>query len=494
MDLSRKAPPCALVIFGASGDLTRRKLLPALRGLAEEGRLGEEVVVVGVARTPMTDEAFREMAADVGDGPSQSWSRVLSRARYVAGDYDDPSTYATLAKVLDGADASLGTQGNRLFYLALPPQLFGHVARHLGEAGLSRPVGDGFARLVIEKPFGWDFESARDLYAEISTSFAEEQIFRIDHYLAKETVQNLLALRFATSVFEPMWNRTWIDNVQVTVAETIGVGERGESYEGTGAVRDIVQNHVLQVLSLLLMEAPASFHPEAIRDEKLKLLRAIRPLGEGDAIEHCAVRGQYARGGTREHPMPGYREEPGVDPLSKVETFVALKLEINNWRWAGVPVFVRTGKRLPVRVTELAMEFKQPPQLPFLPAGDRASSPDALIVRVYPDEGLSLQFGAKVPGHEFNIRQASMDFRYATDEEGQGAEAYERVLLDALVGDATLFVRADEVGRAWRIVDPLLEAWAQSNDPIPLYEASSWGPREANELLSREGRHWRLSG
>jgi len=494
MDSSRKSPPCALVIFGASGDLTRRKLLPALRGLAEEGRLGEEVVVIGVARTAMSDEQFAEMAADAGDRPSEPWSRVLSRAHYVAGDYDDPSTYADLAKALADADATQGTAGNRLYYLALPPQLFGHVARRLGEAGLAQPAGDGFCRLVIEKPFGWDFESARSLYAEISSSFHEDQIFRIDHYLAKETVQNLLALRFATAVFEPMWNRTWIDNVQVTVAETIGVGERGESYEGTGAVRDIVQNHVLQVLSLLLMEAPASFHAEAIRDEKLKLLRAIRPLGEAGPIDQYAVRGQYARGGTREHPMPGYREEPGVDPLSSVETFVALKLEINNWRWAGVPVYVRTGKRLPERVTELALEFKQPPQLPFLPAGDRATSPDALVVRVYPDEGLSLQFSAKVPGHEFNLRQAAMEFRYATEEEGEGAEAYERVLLDALVGDATLFVRADEVGRAWRIVDPLLEAWAASREPIPLYGAASWGPREANDLLARDGRHWRLSG
>jgi glucose-6-phosphate 1-dehydrogenase len=491
VDLDRTSPPCALVVFGASGDLPRRKLLPALEGLPNEGRLGPEVVLIGVARTPMSDDEFRE-AAGAGDGGR--WGELVARARYVAGSYEDPATSARLAEVLADADAVHGTSGNRLFYLALPPQLFGDVAAHLGAAGLSSPQEGSFARLVIEKPFGWDFESAHAIYRQISASFHEDQIYRIDHYLAKENVQNLLALRFATSAFEPMWNRTWIDNVQITVAETIGVGDRGESYEGTGAVRDIVQNHVLQVLALLLMEAPASFHPEAIRDEKLRLLRAICPIGEYGPFEECAVRGQYARGGTREHPMAGYREEPGVDPVSDVETFVALRLKINNWRWAGVPVYVRTGKRLPERVTEVAMEFKQPPQLPFLPAGARMSSPDALIVRVFPDEGLSLQFGAKVPGHAFNLRQASMDFSYATDTEGAGAEAYERVLLDALVGDPTLFVRADEVGRAWRIVDPLLEAWAGSSEPIPLYAAASWGPREAAELLARDGRRWRLSG
>jgi glucose-6-phosphate 1-dehydrogenase len=491
----RHSPPCALVIFGASGDLTRRKLLPALRRLAADDRLGPNFALVGVARSEVGDDHFRALArGDDSEPSSDQWDRVLETARYLRGDYDDPETYRLLREMLKEADDASGTSGNRVFYLATPPQLFGCVARHLGDADLANGAGDGFARLVIEKPFGWDEESAKVLYNEIATSFAEDQVYRIDHYLAKETVQNLLAMRFATTVFEPMWNRTWVDNVQITVAETIGVGERGGFYEATGAVRDIVQNHVLQVLSLLLMEAPASFHPEAIRDEKLKLLRAVLPVGENSDVEHCAVRGQYARGGTRDHPMPGYREESDVDPLSNTETFVALRLNVNNWRWAGVPVYVRTGKRLPVRVTEVAMEFKQPPQLPFLPKGDRATKPDALVVRIFPDEGLSLQFGAKVPGHEFDIRQASMDFRYSTHEEGPGAEAYERVILDALVGDPTLFVRADEVARAWRIVDPLLAAWERSTDPIPLYQAASWGPREASELLQRDGRRWRLSG
>jgi glucose-6-phosphate 1-dehydrogenase len=496
MEPDRTSPPCVLVIFGASGDLTRRKLLPALRRLATQSRLPEAFALVGVGRTPMSDEEFRALCRDLEDDGNASgiaWDELLSRTHYVAGGYDDPATYVRIAEAVKQSDDSYGTQGNRLFYLSTPPQLFGTVARNLGASGLSMGTGDGFARLVIEKPFGWDEESARALYIEISSAFSEQQIFRIDHYLAKETVQNLLALRFANSIFEPMWNRTWVDNVQITVAETLGVGERGGFYDGTGAVRDIVQNHVLQVLSLLLMEAPASFHPEAIRDEKLKLLRAIQPLGEGEDLNQVAVRGQYARGGTRDDPMPGYREEPGVDPLSSTETFVALRLNINNWRWSGVPVYVRTGKRLPTRTTELVMEFRQPPQLPLFPSGDGEVKPDALVVRVQPNDGLSLQFGAKVPGHAFSIRQASMDFRYSTEADGPGAEAYERVLLDALVGDPTLFVRADEVGRAWRIVDPLLEYWANCPDPIPFYEASSWGPREAAKLLSHQGRRWRLS-
>ena len=296
---ARTSPPCVLVIFGASGDLTRRKLLPALRSLASQRRLPSEFVLVGVGRTPMSDEEFRQLCAQPGDepvAPDDGWESLLTRTQYVAGDYEDPATYRRLAEVLKGSDDAYGTAGNRLFYLATPPQLFGTVPRHLGLAGLSEGSGDGFARLVIEKPFGWDEASARSLYVEISSAFTEQQIFRIDHYLAKETVQNLLALRFANSIFEPMWNRTWVDNVQITVAETIGVGDRGGFYEGTGAVRDIVQNHVLQVLSLLLMEPPASFHPEAIRDEKLKLLRAIQPLGDGDDLDLSAVRGQYARG------------------------------------------------------------------------------------------------------------------------------------------------------------------------------------------------------
>jgi glucose-6-phosphate 1-dehydrogenase len=490
-DQDRRSPPCALVIFGVSGDLTARKLLPARERLAADGALPPEVSLVGVARTPMTDQEFATYCARAvaGSGGAR-WQSLVDTARYVQGGYDDPATYQRLADVLADVDRAQGTGGNRVYYLATPPRLFSPIAISLGKAGLSRPDDGSFVRAVIEKPFGWDEASARDLYADLSTAFEEEQIFRIDHYLAKETVQNLLALRFANSIFEPIWNRTWVDNIQITVAETLGVGQRGGFYETTGAMRDIVQNHVLQVLSLFLMEPPTSFHPEAIRDEKVKLLRAIRPLDEEREIAANAVRGQYTRGGTREDLMAGYREEPGVDPLSSTETFVALRLEIANWRWNGVPVYVRTGKRLPARVTEVTMEFRRPPQLPLFPGTATDLEPDALIVRVQPNEGLSLNFGAKVPGHAFRVQKASMDFSYTSFREAS-PDAYERVILDALIGDPTLFIRADEVGRSWRIVDPVLQYWSGDPGPIPLYQAATWGPSEAAALITRDGRSWR---
>jgi glucose-6-phosphate 1-dehydrogenase len=493
VDADRRSPPCVLVIFGASGDLTARKLLPALERLAGYGALPPEVALVGVARTAMTDEEFGDLCrrSAAGEGHPR-WTELTAAARYVSGGYDDPATYQRLAEVLAECDRRHGTAGNRVYYLATPPRLFGPIAVSLGKAGLSVPSGDGFVRAVIEKPFGWDEVSAKELYADLSSAFVEEQIFRIDHYLAKETVQNLLALRFANSIFEPIWNRTWVDNVQITVAETLGVGDRGGFYETTGAMRDIVQNHVLQVLSLFLMEPPTSFHPEAIRDEKVKLLRAIRPLDEEAEIAANAVRGQYTRGGTREELMPGYRDEPGVDPLSSTETFVAMRLGIENWRWAGVPVYVRTGKRLPARITEVAMQFHRPPQLPLFPGTAEGLEPDALIVRVQPDEGLSLRFGAKVPGHAFRVQKASMDFSYESFEE-QSPDAYERVILDALLGDPTLFIRADEVGRSWRIVDPVMRYWSGDAGPIPLYQAATWGPPEAGSLIARDGRSWRHS-
>jgi glucose-6-phosphate 1-dehydrogenase len=352
-DAARRAPACALVIFGASGDLTERKLLPAIRQLAAHHRLRPEFALVGVARTAMSDEEWADKClsdhSGSGNGPPE-WAPKAS-FRYVSGGYDDPETYHRLAEVLTECDRTLGTGGHRVFYLATPPRLFGTIAVQLGKSGLNVSTEGDWPRLVIEKPFGWDEASARSLYTDISASFKESQIFRIDHYLAKDTVQNLLALRFANSIFEPIWNRNWVDNVQITVAETIGVGSRGGFYDTTGAIRDIVQNHVLQVLSLFLIEPPTSFHPEAIRDEKVKLLRSIRPLTEPEDISRSAIRGQYTRGGTRENLILGYREEEGVDPLSSTETFVALKLDIDNWRWAGVPVYIRTGKCLPRRAT-----------------------------------------------------------------------------------------------------------------------------------------------
>jgi glucose-6-phosphate 1-dehydrogenase len=486
-----QTPPCVLVIFGASGDLTARKLLPALGRLAADAALAPEVTLVGVARTALSDDKFRARCHDAIDASGPGVDQLIAGARYVAGGYDDPATYEALGHLLADLDERRGTGGSRVYYLATPPRLFGQIAVRLGTAGLDKSPTGGFVRLVIEKPFGWDEQSARELYAEISSMFAEEQVFRIDHYLAKETVQNLLAVRFANAIFEPIWNRTWVDNVQITVAESIGVEDRGGFYESAGAMRDIVQNHVLQVLSLFLMEPPTSFHPEAIRDEKLKLLRAVRPFAGEPDIARRVVRGQYARGGTREDPMPGYREEVGVDPVSSVETFVALRLDIDNWRWAGVPVYVRTGKRLPQRVTEVAVEFQRPPQLPLFPGSD--PEPDALLLRVAPSEGLSIRFGAKVPGRSFDVRKASMDFAYSEGSPHGSADAYERVIFDALHGDPTLFIRADEVGRSWRIVDPIIEYWAASSEPIPLYQAGTWGPREASNLVAVDGRRWRHS-
>lgn len=486
-----RTPPGVLVIFGASGDLAKRKLLPALGRLAAEDALAPEVTLVGVARTPLTDEEFRARCRGAMASAGPGADHLIAGARYVAGGYDDAATYTALEQLIRKLDERSGAAGNRVFYLATPPQLFGSIAERLGAAGLANSRIDGFVRLVIEKPFGWDAESARELYVQISSVFAEEQVFRIDHYLAKETVQNLLAVRFANAIFEPIWNRTWVDNVQITVAESIGVEGRGGFYETAGAMRDIVQNHVLQVLSLFLMEPPTSFHAEAIRDEKLKLLRAIRPLTAEEDIARHTVRGQYARGGTRQEPMPAYREEAGVDPVSNVETFAALRLHIDNWRWAGVPVYVRTGKRLPQRVTEVAVEFQRPPQLPLFPGSD--PEPDALLLRVAPTEGLSIRFGAKVPGRSFDVRKASMDFAYADGFPNGSADAYERVIFDALLGDPTLFIRADEVGRSWRIVDPIIEYWAGATEPIPLYQAGTWGPREANDLIAADGRRWRHS-
>ena len=487
----KAAPPHVLIVFGASGDLTTRKLLPAIAGLSDHGGLPDQFVVVGVARTQWTDDEFRKAAIEAVPDPSDRWRAMAGRFRYVAGEYASKETFDRLKQILEEVDRTAGTSGNRVYYLATVPEMFGEIATALAEHGCTKPADDSsFVRLVVEKPYGHDLASATALDAALHAALDESQIYRIDHYMGKETVQNVLALRFANAIFEPVWNRRYVDQVQITVAESLGVEHRGGFYEHAGALRDIVQNHVMQVLALTLMEPPAKVDAGGIRDEKVKLLRAVE-VPSVDSAAGSAVRGQYVAGVIDGTDVPAYRHEQDVASDSQTETYVAMQLAVDNWRWAGVPVYVRTGKRLAKRVTEVALQFKRVPHLAFGGKLGRDLHPNTLVLRIQPDDGISILFGAKVPGETFQLRTVSMDFSYATAFPGEQGGGYERLLHDAMIGDPTLFIRTDEVEQAWEIVDPFLQSWRDGNVPLSRYAAGSWGPHEAELLLGRDGNQWR---
>jgi glucose-6-phosphate 1-dehydrogenase len=447
---------------------------------------------MGFARREWTDEQFRELMKDAVARYSRTpleieiWDSFARGLHYVSGSFDDADAYLQLGSRLEAHDRAHGTSGNRLFYLATPPDAYTTIAERLGLGGLARP-SSGWSRLVVEKPYGRDLGSARELDHAIGAVFRERQIYRIDHYLGKETVQNILVFRFGNGIFEPIWNRRYVDNIQVSVAETVGVEGRGGYYEHAGALRDMVQNHLLQVLSLVAMEPVASFGGDAVRDEKAKVFEAIVPIAE---VAKETVRGQYTTGAILGESVTGYREEDGVDPRSNTETFAALKLHIENWRWADVPFYLRTGKRLPKRATEVAITFKTPPLHLFRQMGGEDLTPNLLVLRIQPDEGISLRFGAKVPGTRTGVRPVNMDFRYGTAFGTDPPEAYERLLLDAMIGDSTLFTRWDSVQAAWSLLTPVIDAWDNQERALEFYESGSWGPDGARELIEQDGRGW----
>ena len=493
--LPRVPDPGIMVIFGASGDLTSRKLVPALYELAAQRRLPMEFAVVGLSRTKMSHDEFRERLREKleeqrSEGVSEDvWDSFSKGIFYLPGDSKDPETYRELREFLQELDGERETEGNRIFYLSSSPSLFSTIVERLGEAGMNEGENGGFSRLVVEKPFGRDLESARELNGDIRRYFEESQIYRIDHYLGKETVQNILALRFANGIFEPVWSQHYVDHVQITVAEDIGVGTRGAFYEEAGALRDIVQNHVMQLLCLTAMEPPVAFDADTVREEKVKVLKAVRPIPE-DGVQDFAVRGQYGRGWVWGEEVSGYREEKNVAPDSSTETFMALKLFVDNWRWAGVPFYIRAGKRMPKKATEIAIQFRPSPHTPFSGGETEELEPNVLVIRVQPEEGISLKIGAKVPGSGFEIRSVNMDLLYGTAFLEEAPDAYQRLLLDLMLGDPTLFIRADEAEMAWNILASVMEAWSRDSK-VAFYPAGSWGPEEADALLARDGRSWR---
>jgi glucose-6-phosphate 1-dehydrogenase len=484
--------PAVVVIFGASGDLTKRKLLPALFHLEQSGLLPDQFAVVGVARRPLQDEFPKDMRdgilqfGGVKEG-EKKLDEFIAKVRYHAMNFDDPEGYGKLKALLEDIDQKQDTKGNRLFYLATAPEYFADIIEQLGKHGMAKPP-QGKVHTIIEKPFGHDLDSARQLNDEVNRVFAEDQIFRIDHYLGKETVQNILIFRFANGIFEPVWNRNYIDHVQITAAEDIGIEGRGPFYEKAGALRDVVQNHVMELLSFVAMEPPVSFEAEAMRREKVKVWRSIQAIHPMDT-----VRGQYGPGKVDGKDVKGYRQEDRVDPNSGTETYAALKVGIENWRWAGVPFYLRAGKRLAKRVTEITIQFKQPPQLLFKQQSGACKElqPNLIAMRIQPDEGISLRFGAKVPSPNMEVCPVNMNFSYADAFGKSSANGYERLLLDAMLGDATLFAHRDGVEATWTLLTPILDQWASTKPKgFPNYASGTWGPDSGDELLARDGRAW----
>ena len=495
--VGRPGDPCIMVIFGAAGDLTQRKLIPALYNLAKQQLLSREFAVVGLSHGQMSTDEFRKRVADdikhyagsSADADLIEW--FLRRLYYITGEFDDKNVYANLKQSLEKINQDHSTHGNYFFYMATAPRFFGPVVEQLAAVGLMDQNAQHWRRIIIEKPFGHDLDSARALNAQLLRVAHEKQIYRIDHYLGKETVQNILAFRFANGIFEPIWNRRYIDHVQISVAETVGVEQRGSYYDTAGALRDMVPNHIMQLISLTAMEPPVSFQADAVRDEQNKILRAIQPLSSEDVLSKT-VRGQYGPGSVEAQRVPGYREEQDVPPDSRTETFVAMKLAIDNWRWADVPFYLRTGKRLAAQNTHITIQFRRAPFVLFRDTPVENLMPNQLVLHIQPEEGISLQFAAKVPGPIMRLGAVDMNFEYADYFGTQPSTGYERLLHDCMIGDATLFQRADMVEAGWCVVSPALDVWkALPPRNFPNYSAGSWGPREADELLERDGRRWR---
>jgi glucose-6-phosphate 1-dehydrogenase len=496
MSLSSQHEPTVIVIFGASGDLTQRKVVPALYNLFLDHWLPERFALIGFARTSFTETSFREhlrqgvdQFSRRGKADDKDWQAFAPHIHYMSADYGDPAAYATLSNHLSKLDKAWDTTANRVFYLATPPGNFEIIVQRLGEANLSR---DKRNRIVLEKPFGRDLSSARTLNHTLTSIFDESQIYRIDHYLGKETVQNILALRFANALFEPIWNRHYIDHVQITVAEDVGVEHRGGYYDHAGALRDMIQNHLIQILCLIAMEPPVSFNANEIRNKKVDVLRAIRPIPQ-EHVNQFAVRGQYGNGWIQGQRVPAFREEPGVASDSSTETFAALKLSVDNWRWQDVPFYLRTGKRLPARVSEVSIQFRPVPHQSFPPSAVRDWQPNRLVIHIQPEEGTLLRIQAKQPGLTMCLSPVDMHFTYQEAFQTSSPGAYETLLLDMMMGDATLFMRADQVEAAWSEVTPILEGW-QAATPVafPNYQAGTWGPESAKMLIARDGRSWLL--